>query len=84
MCVSVLEWRACVYVRAQSCPTLGDPMDCSLPGSSVRGILQAIILEQCDISYSRGSSRLRDGTHFSVSPALAGGFSTPEPPGKPV
>ena len=30
---------------AQSCPTLSDPMDCSLPGSSVRGILQARVLE---------------------------------------
>ena len=30
---------------AQSCPTLCDPMDCSLPGSSVHGILQAIVLE---------------------------------------
>ena len=30
---------------AQSCPTLSDPMDCSLPGSSVHGILQARILE---------------------------------------
>ena len=30
---------------AQSCPTLSDPMDCSLPGSSVHGILQARVLE---------------------------------------
>ena len=30
---------------AQSCPTLCDPMDCSLPGSSVHGIFQAIVLE---------------------------------------
>ena len=30
---------------AQSCPTLGDPMDCSLPGSSIHGILQARVLE---------------------------------------
>ena len=30
---------------AQSCPTLCDPMDCSLPGSSVHGILQARVLE---------------------------------------
>ena len=30
---------------AQSCPTLRDPMDCSLPGSSVHGIFQAIVLE---------------------------------------
>ena len=37
--------RANVVSVAQSCPTLGDPMDCSLPGSSVHGILQAKILE---------------------------------------
>ena len=30
---------------AQSCPTLGDPMDCSLPGSSIHGIFQARVLE---------------------------------------
>ena len=30
---------------AQSCPTLNDPMDCSLPGSSVHGIFQARVLE---------------------------------------
>ena len=44
---------------AQSCPTLCDPMDCSLPGSSVRGILQAGILEAVAISSSRGSSPRR-------------------------
>ena len=36
---------------AQSCPTLCDPMDCSLPGSSVHGIFQAIVLEWIAISY---------------------------------
>ena len=40
----------------QSCLTLCDPMDCSLLGSSVHGILQARILEWVAISYSRGSS----------------------------
>ena len=40
----------------QSCPTLCDPMDYSLPGSSVHGILQARILEWVAISFSRGSS----------------------------
>ena len=38
---------------AQSCPTLCDPMDCSPPGSSVHGILQARILEWVAISFSR-------------------------------
>ena len=50
---------------AQSCPTLYDPVDCSLPGSSVHGILQARILEWVAISFSRGSSRPRDGTQIS-------------------
>ena len=37
---------------AQSCPTLHDPMDCSLPGSSVHGILQARVLEWGAIDFS--------------------------------
>ena len=41
---------------AQSCPTLCDPMDYSLPGSSVHGIFQAIVLEWIAISFSSGSS----------------------------
>ena len=49
----------------QSCPTLCDPMDCSPPGSSVHGILQARILEWVAISFSRGSSRPRDWTQVS-------------------
>ena len=40
----------------QLCPILFDPMDCSPPGSSVHGILQARILEWVAISFSRGSS----------------------------
>ena len=40
----------------QSCLTLYDPMDCSLPGSSVHGILQAIVLEWIAIPFFRGSS----------------------------
>ena len=42
---------------AQSCPTLCDPMGCSLPGSFIHGILQARILEWVAISFSRGSSQ---------------------------
>ena len=48
-----------LFSVAQSCLTLWDPMDCSLPGSSVHGILQARILEWVAFSYSRGSSLLR-------------------------
>ena len=64
----------------QSCQTLCDPMDCSLPGSSVHGIFQAIVLEWIAISFSRGSSRPSDQSQVSCT---AGGFFTAEPPGKP-
>ena len=37
---------------AQSCPTLSDPMDCSLPGSSIHGIFQAGVLEWGAIAFS--------------------------------
>ena len=46
---------------AQLCPTLCDPVDCSPPGPSVLGILQARILERVVICFSRGSSRLNLG-----------------------
>ena len=47
---------------AQSCLTLCDPMDCSLPGSSVHGIFQALVLEWIAISFSRVSFWPRDRT----------------------
>ena len=50
---------------AQSCLTLWDPVDCSLPGSSVHGSLQARILESVAISFSRASSQPRDWTWVS-------------------
>ena len=58
----------------QSCPTLCDPVDCSLLGSSVHGVFQARVLEWVAISFSRGSSRPRDltrvshiaGRHFTI------------------
>ena len=50
---------------AQSCPTLSDPMDCSPPGSSVHGILQARILEWVAVPSSRGSSQPRNRTWVS-------------------
>ena len=43
-----------MFMNAQSCTTLCDPMDCSPPGSSVYGILQARTLEWVVISSSRG------------------------------
>ena len=62
MCVCVC---VCARVRAQSCLTLCDPMDCSPPGSSVHEIFQARILEWVAISYSRGSSQPGDRTCVS-------------------
>ena len=50
---------------AQSCPSLCDPVDCSLPCSSVHGIFQARVLEWVAISFSRGSSQPRDRTRVS-------------------
>ena len=60
---------------AQSCPTLWDPMDCSLSGSSV----QARILEWIAISFSRGSSQPRDWTWVScIAGRLLTGWATRE------
>ena len=69
----------CIYSaweHAQSlqlCPTLCDPVDCSPPGSSVRGILQARILEWAAVPSSKGSSWPEDRTCISYT---AGGFFT--------
>ena len=62
------QCREVVSEVAQSCPALCDPMDCSLPGSSLHGILQARVLEWVVISFSRGSSRPRDRTQVSRIP----------------
>ena len=53
------------FVCAQSCPIFCNPMDCSLPVSSVHGIFQARILEQIAISLTRGSSWSRNQTCVS-------------------
>ena len=52
----------CIWpcMRAQSHPTLCNPVDCSLSGSSVHGILQARILKWVAISFSRASSQIRN------------------------
>ena len=65
-------WKVIVFV-VQLCLTLYDPMDCSLPGSSVCGTLQVRILEWVAISFSTGSSQPKDQTHVSC---IAGGFFT--------
>ena len=64
---------------AQSCPTLCDPVDCSLPGSSVHGIFQARVLEWVAISFSRRSSQPRDRTQVSC---VVGRFFTVSAIGK--
>ena len=58
---------------AQSCPTLCNHMDCSLPGSSAHGILQARILQWVAYLFSRGTSWPRNQTRVSC---IAGGFFT--------
>ena len=60
-----LEYLCCRYLAAKSCPTLCDPMNCRLPGSSIHGILQARILEWLAISFSKGTSPPRDQTSVS-------------------
>ena len=59
-----LQWLNWTEI-AQSCRTLCDPMDCSLPGSSIHEIFQARVLEWVAISFSRGSSQPRDRTLVS-------------------
>ena len=60
-----MHWKKVKVIVTQSCSTLGNPMDCSLQGSSVHGILQARILEWVAICSSRVSSWPRDGTKVS-------------------
>ena len=67
------EGSMCVCVCTQSCLTLCDPMDYSLPGSSVYGTFQARILEWVAMSSSGGSSQPGDWTQVSH---IAGGFFT--------
>ena len=75
------------YLCAKSlrlCPALCDAMDCSVPGSSVHGILQERILEWVAMSYSRGLSQTRDQTHVSYIFLRWQAGSLPiAPPGKP-
>ena len=65
MSIESLVFAVEEVLAAQSCPTLCDPMDCRLPGSSARGILQARILEGLAIPFSRGSSWPSDQTCVS-------------------
>ena len=73
--------NCCCCLVTQLYPTLYDPMGCSSPGSSIHGTSQTRILEWIAISFSRGSSQLRDRTCISRT---GSGFFTTEPPGKPT
>ena len=53
------------FLVAQSCLTLCDPMDCSLPGSSIHGVFLARVLAWVAVAFSGGSSRPRDRTQVS-------------------
>ena len=61
--IYILKWSEVT----QSCPTLCDPMNCSLPSSLVHGIFQARVLEWVAMSVSRGSSRPRNRTRVSCN-----------------
>ena len=71
-------WLSNTSGIAQLCPTLCDPMDCSLPGSSIHGIFQTRVLKWVAISFSRGSSQPKNKTqvsyiadrHFTLSATL--------------
>ena len=62
-----ISWQDSESEVVQLCPTLCDPMDCSLPHFSVRGIFQARVLEWVAISFPRGSSQSRDRTWVSCT-----------------
>ena len=72
LCTQCLGVEVCAK-SLQPCPTLGNPMDCSPPGSSVHGTLQARIMEWVDISFSRGPSPSKDRTPVFC---IAGSFFT--------
>ena len=55
---------------AQSCLTLCNPIDCGLPGSSVHGIFQAIVLEWIAISFSRSASLQTTAQLLDLTPSL--------------
>ena len=72
--LTALVFTLCVWMLVtHSCPTICKTMDCSPPGSSAHGILQARILEWVAMPSSRGSSPLMDQTWVSC---IAGRFFT--------
>ena len=77
---SVLLFSPVKVLVIQSCPPHCDPMDCSPPGSSVPGILQARVLEWVVITFSKASSQPRNGSPVSRT---AGRFFLPSEPQNP-
>ena len=75
MCVCIC------YLVAKSCPTLCDPMDCSLPGTSIHGFPKQ---EYWNGLPFPSPGDLPDPGIKPMSPALVGKFFTTEPPGKPI
>ena len=80
MYTNLSGYCCCGCLVTKLCLSLCDPVDYSLQGSFVHGILQARILEWVTVSFSRGSSRPRYRTQVC---SLASRFFTPEPRGKP-
>ena len=75
LCVCICM-HVCMLSHFNCVQLFCDPMNCSLPGSSVPGTLQSRILELVAIPYSRGSSRSRDRAQISYVSALASGLYT--------
>ena len=76
----LFHMQKCHVLVAQSCPPFCNPMDYSLPGSSVHGVLQARILEWVANPFSRD---LPDPGIGPGSPAMQADSLLSEPPGKP-
>ena len=75
--MNIFIGRMCVHAKSlQSCSTLCNRMDCSPPGSSVHGILQARTLEYVAMPHFRGSSQSRDRIRVSYVSCIAGRFFT--------
>ena len=79
---TVIQLFVCPCYVAQSCPTLCDPIECSLTGSSVHGISQARILEWISFPGDLPNPGIKPTS--LTSPALAGGFFTTVPSGGPT
>jgi len=88
--MAMCSWRTVRFIPqsesesevAQSCLTLCNPMDCGLPGSSVHGIFQAIVLEWIDISFSRSASLQTTAQLLDLTPSLEAFLDAKSPNGR--